>query len=146
MMPDSKPNAALDQSPEPDPRVRRVELIISALLRGGVLLSLAFVALGTILTFAHHPNYLHSRDEYRRLISEQADFPHTLGAVFSGAGEMRGRAIVMIGLLILIATPVMRVAVSVFAFAYQRDRIFVAITLVVLTLLIVSFILGETVG
>ena len=126
-----------------DPRVRRVELIISALLRGGVLLSLAFVALGTILTFAHHPDYLHSSAEYRRLVSEQADFPHTLGAVLAGAAQLSGRAVVMLGLLILIATPVMRVAISIIAFAYQRDRIFVAITLLVLAILLISFVLGK---
>jgi uncharacterized membrane protein len=52
----------------------------------------------------------------------------------------------MAGLLLLIATPVLRVAVSVLAFVYQRDRTFVIITSVVLTLLLASFVLGKAGG
>jgi uncharacterized membrane protein len=43
----------------------------------------------------------------------------------------------------LIATPVLRVAISVLAFVYQRDRTFVVITTVVLALLLTSFVLGR---
>jgi uncharacterized membrane protein len=49
----------------------------------------------------------------------------------------------MAGLLLLIATPVMRVAFSVLVFVYQHDRVFVVITSIVLTLLLVSFVLGR---
>jgi uncharacterized membrane protein len=49
----------------------------------------------------------------------------------------------MAGLLLLIATPVLRVAVSILAFVYQRDRAFVAITSIVLALLLTSFVLGR---
>jgi len=49
----------------------------------------------------------------------------------------------MVGLLLLIATPVMRAAVSIFAFVYQHDRTFVIITSVVLAILLLSFALGH---
>ena len=45
---------------------------------------------------------------------------------------------IQLGLLLLIATPVARVAFSVFVFMNQRDRTYVAITLIVLTVLLVS--------
>jgi uncharacterized membrane protein len=48
----------------------------------------------------------------------------------------------MLGLLLLIATPVLRVAVSVIGFALDRDRLFVLITLAVLAVLIGSFAIG----
>ena len=54
-----------------------------------------------------------------------------------------GQAVIVLGLILLIATPVVRVAVSTAAFAQQRDRAYVAITLVVLALLGVSFVLGK---
>jgi uncharacterized membrane protein len=46
-------------------------------------------------------------------------------------------------LLVLIATPIVRVAVSVLAFAYQRDRVFVAVTSAVLLILLLAFFLGK---
>ncbi len=48
----------------------------------------------------------------------------------------------MAGLLVLMATPVVRVALSLLVFGRQRDRAFVAVTSVVLALLLWSFVLG----
>jgi uncharacterized membrane protein len=51
--------------------------------------------------------------------------------------------IIQLGLLVLLATPVARVAASVILFAAQKDRLYVAITLLVLTTLLVSiFVIG----
>ena len=126
-----------------DERVRKVELAISNLLRGGVLTSLLVVLGGVVTTFVHHPRYLHSRRDLHGLTSPGAEFPHSISQVIQGLQHGQGRAIVMAGLLLLIATPVMRVAVSVLAFVYQKDRTFVVITTIVLTLLLVSFVLGR---
>jgi uncharacterized membrane protein len=51
--------------------------------------------------------------------------------------------IIQIGLLLLIATPVARVAFSVFAFVLQRGSTYVVVTLVVLTILIYSILRGD---
>lgn len=51
--------------------------------------------------------------------------------IFAG----RGRGLIQLGLLILIATPVARVVFSVFAFAQQKDRLSVGVTLLVLAIL-----------
>jgi uncharacterized membrane protein len=126
-----------------DERVRKVELAISALLRIGVLTSLLVVLAGTALTFVHHPHYLSSRHDLGPLTKPGAVFPHSLPSLIHGLEQGQGRAIVMAGLLLLIATPVLRVAVSVLAFVYQRDRTFVVITTVVLALLLTSFALGR---
>lgn len=53
---------------------------------------------------------------------------------------------IIIGLFVLIATPVVRVGVSVVLFLHQRDRKFVLITLLVLVLLLASFLLGRAGG
>ena len=127
-------------------RVRKVELTISNLLRVGVGASLLVVLAGTVVTFAHHPHYLSSRRDLVHLTKPGAEFPHTLPSVIHGVQHSQGRAMVMAGLLLLIATPVLRVAVSILAFVYQRDRTFVVITSVVLTLLIASFVLGKAGG
>lgn len=59
-------------------------------------------------------------------------------AVGTGLRELRPIAIAQAGLLVLIATPVARVMTSVVAFALERDRLYSAITLAVLTILLVS--------
>jgi len=126
-----------------DERVRRVELVISNLLRGGVLASLALVVAGTIVSFVHHPEYFSSPADFQRLVEPGAAFPHSLQEVIQGMLLFHGQAIVTAGLLLLIATPVMRVAVSIFAFIYQQDRTFTYITALVLFLLLLSFFLGK---
>lgn len=50
-------------------------------------------------------------------------------------------AVTQLGLLVLIATPVARVAFSVVGFALERDRLYVAITLAVLCVLLASLFL-----
>jgi len=143
-MPETNPN-----SPAPGPRrdkARQVEILISTLLRVGVVTSLTIVVAGSALSFFHHPDYLSSRDELARLTKPGAAFPHSVGSVLAELKQFHGRAIVVLGLLLLIATPVMRVAVSVFAFIYERDRAFVIITAIVLALLLLSFALGKATG
>jgi uncharacterized membrane protein len=128
-------------------KVRAVEVLISRLLRAGVVASLTLVIVGTVVTFVHHGDYWSSgHGTLDGLIGSSATFPHTPAQVLAGVGEFRGQAIVALGLLLLIATPVVRVAVSIAAFAYQGDRTFVAITSVVLLLLLLSFALGRAGG
>jgi len=116
------------------------------LLRVGVVTSLVIIVAGTVLTFVDHPSYVSSHAALDRLTGEEARFPHTLPAVVTGVRNGDGPAVVMSGLLVLIATPVVRVAVSIFAFVYQRDRTFVLITSIVLMLLLASFALGKAGG
>ncbi|MEW6093952.1 MAG: DUF1634 domain-containing protein [Chloroflexota bacterium] len=129
--------------PEADERVRRVELLISNLLRTGVIASLTIILIGTILSFVHHPSYVTSSAELQRLTQAGAAFPYTWRDVLAGVQDLRGQAIVIVGLLMLIATPIARVAVSILAFIYQRDRVYTLITLAVLCLLLLSFVLGK---
>jgi len=56
---------------------------------------------------------------------------------------LRGRGIIQLGLLLLIATPVARVAFSIAAFAMQRDRLYVVVTLMVLAILLYSLTSGQ---
>jgi uncharacterized membrane protein len=137
-------NAVIEESKQA--RVHQVELIISTLLRVGVASSLSIVILGTILSFSHHPDYTSSPAELTRLTQPGAAFPRSVSQVISGVMRLEGRAVVTVGLLLLIATPVMRVGVSVFIFVHQRDWTFVTITSVVLLLLLLSFALGRAEG
>jgi len=52
----------------------------------------------------------------------------------------RSRGIIQFGLILLIATPVVRVAFSAVAFAFEKDHLYIAITLIVLTILLYSLL------
>jgi uncharacterized membrane protein len=67
----------------------------------------------------------------------------TISGICRGALTFRGRSIIQLGLLLLIATPVARVAFSVVAFALQRDRLYAGITLFVLAVLAFSLAGGH---
>jgi uncharacterized membrane protein len=122
----------------------RAERLISNVLRIGVVTSLVTILLGTVIAFAHHPEYITSPRELLHLSRPSDTGPHTIAAVLAGLAELRGQAIVVLGLLILIATPVMRVAVSILLFLEEGDLIYVAITSTVLILLTLGFFIGST--
>jgi len=136
------PDSASPASQKANGRVRRMEIIISYVLRAGVIASLAIVVAGSVISFIHHPEYVSSSAALQRLTRPGAAFPHTLSDVAAGVRHMQGQAIVALGLIVLILTPVMRVAVSILAFIYQGDRAFTLVTIAVLCILLLSFVLG----
>jgi uncharacterized membrane protein len=111
------------------------ELLISAVLRGGVLLSAAIIALGTGM-------YLWQTLTGRGGTGA-GTFPHTLGDTLAGVAAGNPAAVIVLGLLVLLATPLLRIIVSVAIFARERDWLYVAITLLVLAILLLSFALGK---
>lgn len=108
--------------------------IIGWLLQGGVMLSSAVIILGLIL-LAFTPQAFSQ--------TSVKTFPHTLGMLWIGLQSGQAEAVITLGLLLLIATPVLRVAVSVVAFGLEHDWRYVVITLIVLAILIISFTIGR---
>jgi uncharacterized membrane protein len=130
-------------NPAPPKRATGTEDAISRVLRVGVTASLALISAGTVLSFLREGGYGSGRAEVARLSGAGGAFPRSLPWLVAGVIHADGQAVIVLGLLLLIATPVVRVAVSAAAFARQRDRTYVAITLAVLALLAASFALGS---
>lgn len=128
-----------------DGQVRAIERLIGRLLRIGVNASLVLIVLGSIISFARPAGHQTAAD-LAALTGPAGEFPRSIRWLAAGLRQLDGQAIIVLGLLILIATPVLRVAVSVVAFVRQRDRAFVIITSLVLALLILSFVLGRAAG
>jgi uncharacterized membrane protein len=127
---DNKPNTWTDQ---------RIEAIIGDLLRAGVIFSGAIVLIGGVVFLIHRGN---TTPIYGVFHGEPSDLRRISGIVrYALAG--RGRGIIQLGLLLLIATPVARVVFSIFAFAVQRDWLYVAVTLIVLAVLMFSLTGGQ---
>jgi uncharacterized membrane protein len=137
-----------DVSPEEATRmaekVRQVEVVISLVLRIGVVVSVAVIAVGLGLMFAHHGAYaaIHGHFSYQQLTSRTTRFPHTFSSLGHSIARWQGRGIIVLGVLILILTPVLRVAVGVLAFIYEKDTPMTLITLYVLAVLVGSFFLA----
>jgi len=125
--------------------LRKVELAISLVLRIGVAVSVALVLAGLGLTFAQHASYasLTNGVSYHHLTSHSTPFPHTLGALFHDVAIGNGRGIIGLGLIVLILTPVLRVAVGALSFVFEKDPRMAAITFFVLIVLLGSFVLGS---
>jgi uncharacterized membrane protein len=116
----------------------QVERIVGTLLRTGVIVAALVVLLGGILYLIRHGETL---PDYRVFRGEPPPL-RSLSGIVVEAFSFRFRGIIQLGLLLLIATPVARVAFSVLAFALQRDRTYVLVTLIVLGVLIYSLVGG----
>jgi len=114
----------------------RIEIIIGALLRTGVMLAAAVVIFGAVVYLARHGHQVATYGVFRG----ESESLTTVSGIIHGALHMRGSAIIQLGLLILIATPVARVAFSAVAFALEHDYLYVAITLFVLGVLLYSLL------
>jgi uncharacterized membrane protein len=127
----------------------RMELTISYALRGGVLVSAGIILVG-ILWFALTRDTGYARVMPHHLpdllafhqTSGPGFFPTSLKAVLTGAVAGKPYAVIGLGMLLLLATPVARVALSVFFFLSQRDWLYVGITVLVLSVLLLSLFSG----
>ena len=116
------------------PTDEQMDNVIGLMLRAGVILSTAFVLGGGIWYILQ---FGEQTPQYRTFHGEPAAMRSVTGIV-RGAVELDPRAWIQLGLLILIATPVGRVLFSIAAFAAQRDRAYVGITLIVAAILFYS--------
>ena len=115
---------------------QKIEDIVGNLLRTGVLLSAAVVLSGAVIYLARSGR---QPADYGIFRGEPSDL-RSLHGIVRGALSLRGTAIIQLGLLLLIATPVARVAFSIFGFAAERDRMYVVFTVVVFGVLIFSLL------
>lgn len=114
-----------------------MEQAIGRLLRAGVIISSAIVLLGAICFLHRHSHEPASFHTFQAV----AAVYRSVRATAVAATHFDCRAVIQLGLLFLIATPVARVAFSLVAFAAERDWIYVAVTSVVLAILVSSLLL-----
>ena len=110
-----------------NPRI--MEQFISRVLRLGVLTSGGFMVLGLALLWW----------------SGDASCPNgvlTLNWMLWGAPFLEPSHILFMGLFLLVATPLARVATSIVAYIYERDLAYTVITGIVFLVLMVGILLG----
>ncbi|KRM90510.1 DUF1634 domain-containing protein [Fructilactobacillus florum] len=112
-------------------KTNQLEKTIGRIMRWGVTLAIIIMVIG-LLAFLLHGGLGYPNNYY----------VHSFKELFSGLAEQKPYSIMMLGIFILILTPVLRVVASIYSFYREHDWLYVVITALVLLILIASFILG----
>jgi uncharacterized membrane protein len=114
----------------------QLEQIIGNLLRTGVIIAAAVVFIGGVFYLIQHAQ---DRADYHTFNSVPENL-RTVPGVSHEALALHSKGIIQLGLLLLVLTPVARVAFSAVGFLFEGDRMYVVITLIVLAVLLYSLV------
>src|SRR5690349_8831819 len=110
--------------------------MISTILRCGVLTAALIVAVaGFFYLVQHHDQPV----QYSRFVMENKDL-RSLTGIFRSSFALQSDAIIQLGLLLLIATPIARVALAALGFLLEKDYLYVTVSFLVLAILMFSLI------
>jgi uncharacterized membrane protein len=118
---------------------QQLEISIGKMLRFGVVLSAAVVFVGGVL-YLRSPNS--PAPSYVHFVAEDATL-RSISGVLPGLARFDAASVIQLGLLLLIATPIARVAFCIVGFGRQRDIMYFAISALVLAILIYSLVQGR---
>ncbi|GBD18294.1 hypothetical protein HRbin27_00789 [bacterium HR27] len=121
-----------------NPVQERIDLLISRVLRFGVLVAAAIGAIGLLLFFVRGPQPSDPQTLHELLALRSGTLRTSLQALVSGILSGQPDDVMRLGLLVLILTPTARVALTLVLFALERDFVFVVIALVVLVILLLG--------
>ena len=116
-----------------------LQTIIGWILRGGVFVSMILVFIGGIFFLYRHG---HSVPDYKTFRGIPV-FIRNFSGILNGVVTFKGQAIIQLGIILLIATPVIRVAFSAIGFLLEKDYLYTFITLIVLLIIVASMISGH---
>ena len=116
-----------------------MQVVIGWVLRAGVFLSMTVVFLGGVIYLYRHGHTVANYHEFKGI----PNFVSSLRGIINGVLNFRGRAIIQAGIILLIATPVIRVIFSAIGFILEKDYLYTGITFIVLLIIFISAISGQ---
>ena len=116
---------------------RDLETLVGNTLRYGVWLSFILSAIGLIWLLAIHPESDFVPDA---LPPEPEKF--SFRALLKGLGNFKPAAVVMLGSLVLLLTPLLRIIFALFGYWKGGNRLYTWITLAVLVIIWISVLIG----
>jgi uncharacterized membrane protein len=117
---------------------KRLEIIIGYTLRIGVLAAAALVLAGGVYYLIENAFTPADYHTFHPAAKTSLD----LSGILKNALALNSLGIIQLGLLVLIATPIVRVILSVVAFLLERDVLYVLVTSIVLGVLLYSYLVG----
>ncbi|MCL4435223.1 MAG: DUF1634 domain-containing protein [Thaumarchaeota archaeon] len=124
----------------------RMETTLSLVLRWGVILSGIVIFLGVVLMLlTGRSGYGAGADIEKILQYNESNVPHRfyptdIQTILTGLLTLKPFAIIDFGLIMLIATPIMRIVTAIILFGIERDRKYVVITSIVLAIIILGIL------
>ena len=118
---------------------KNLAVMMGNLLRYGVLLSGIIVLIGGIIYLIKYGN---NSPDYKQFLGEPSSLTN-LKSIIIGVEAFQSRSIIQFGLLVLIATPVARIFLSVIGFIMEKDYLYILITLLVLSIVMFSLFSGS---
>jgi len=116
-----------------------MQAVIGWILRAGVLVSMSVIFVGGVIYLYRHGQ---THVDYSKFVGVP-DFVSNPEGIIHGIITLRGRAIIQAGIILLIATPVIRVVFSAIGFIMEKDYLYTAITMLVLFIILASMISGH---
>lgn len=111
-----------------------LENLIGNLLRIGVLSAAAVVLVGGLMYLFTHS---HDVPQFSTFQASAPEF-RSIPGIFRGAAQLNSGAVIQLGVLLLIATPVARVLLALIGFHLERDRLYTVVSAIVLAILLFS--------
>ncbi|RYE04756.1 MAG: DUF1634 domain-containing protein [Sphingobacteriaceae bacterium] len=115
-----------------------IQLLIGNVLRYGVILAIIVVFCGGLIYVYRHGQETASY----HIFNGEPEFLKNITGILNGILQFKGRAIIQFGILLLIATPIVRILLSIIGFFREKDYLYVAITLLVLGIISASMLSG----
>ncbi len=113
---------------------QRLEMAMGRMLQIGVTIAALVVLAGGVLSLVQAP---HTLPDYQHFHGAPPARVH-LDSLGTAAFYRNGSAVIEFGILLLIATPVCRVLFGLVGFAWMKDRLYAAVSAVVLAILLFS--------
>lgn len=123
---------------------RDMELFLGKFLRFGVMLSCGITLLGGLFYLCQQGGILPDYSPTSEILPFKGVDQNlrSISGILAGVLALNGASIIQFGVLVLIATPVIRVAISAIAFLIEKDYMYVVITLIVLAIILANMVLG----
>jgi uncharacterized membrane protein len=125
-----------------------MDKLISNVLRTGVIISLILILIGTVLLFADNGSNGFTMAQIINVNSKINSSIFSIAGMVNGLFSLQGADFILLGIIVLILTPITRVITSVLSFLYERNWLYVIITVIVfidimVAIFIVPVILGH---
>jgi len=116
-----------------------MQLLLGQVLRAGTVISISIVFIGGVYYMIRHG---HGVADYR-VFKGVPTFVSTPAGIIGGVLSLKGQAIIQLGIMLLIATPILRVVFSTIGFVLEKDYMYVGISLLVLLIIFTSLLSGH---
>ncbi|MDB5009003.1 MAG: hypothetical protein JWP45_3396 [Mucilaginibacter sp.] len=116
-----------------------IQTLIGLVLRIGIITSVSIVFIGGVFYLYRHGLTI---EDYR-VFKGIPDFVQHPESLIKGFFDLKGQAIIQTGIILLIATPILRVIFSAIGFVLEKDYMYVGISLLVLFIIFMSLLNGH---